>query len=643
MFNTDQPRGKRRFSTPSTCTVKSTAFHFFVLSEPTLYTPKGSEEIEFAHAGLGKRMLSLADHLKHSEIVSLVEDEYSKLKTLKGGWMFSKGTGGSGRRKLTIIPIDSEGYSTRVLKAASNNGKNTIYVVPIQEHLSTEPLPYDSPEFSKMPQSTCITCGSEMPLQLLPLHVGQCSGTITNNTPGASLDEDCHVIDQPVELTTGTRKGMGVSFETHLQPHYHPKMKNHKLVEATSGLSLQEMICSSHDKLLDVFCRTDQQCICMLCTMEEHKGHDTVSAKTERKEKQDKLVLSQQEVQQRVQQREKELKELQQAVESFKRSGQAAVEGSERIFTGLIRSIERRRSEVKDLIRAQQGAAVSEAEGLLERLEQEIAELKRRDAELEKLSHTEDNIHFLQNCQSLSSTSVSSDVPRMSVPPLQYFKHVTEVVSKLRDKLEELIQRECSNISTTVSTVDVFLPPEPKTRADLLPYSCQLTLDPNTAHKRLSLSENRKVTYPMQQQPYPDHPERFTKYSQVLCREALSGRCYWEVEMRGNGVDIAVSYKDISRTEGNSYFGNNNKSWRLQCFSGAYKFRHKSVFTAVAGPQSSRVGVYLDHKAGTLSFYSVISDTVTLLHRVRTTFTQPLYPGFWLGNHGNSAEIMKLW
>ncbi|XP_046891192.1 E3 ubiquitin-protein ligase TRIM16-like isoform X3 [Hypomesus transpacificus] len=431
--------------------------------------------------------------------------------------------------------------------------------------------------------------------------------------------------------------------QTHLQPHYHPKMKNHKLVEATSGLSLQEMICSSHDKLLDVFCRTDQQCICMLCTMEEHKGHDTVSAKTERKEKQDKLVLSQQEVQQRVQQREKELKELQQAVESFKRSGQAAVEGSERIFTGLIRSIERRRSEVKDLIRAQQGAAVSEAEGLLERLEQEIAELKRRDAELEKLSHTEDNIHFLQNCQSLSSTSVSSDVPRMSVPPLQYFKHVTEVVSKLRDKLEELIQRECSNISTTVSTVDVFLPPEPKTRADLLPYSCQLTLDPNTAHKRLSLSENRKVTYPMQQQPYPDHPERFTKYSQVLCREALSGRCYWEVEMRGNGVDIAVSYKDISRTEGNSYFGNNNKSWRLQCFSGAYKFRHKSVFTAVAGPQSSRVGVYLDHKAGTLSFYSVISDTVTLLHRVRTTFTQPLYPGFWLGNHGNSAEIMKLW
>ncbi|KAK6309301.1 hypothetical protein J4Q44_G00207640, partial [Coregonus suidteri] len=325
--------------------------------------------------------------------------------------------------------------------------------------------------------------------------------------------------------------------------------------------------------------------------------------------------------------REKDLKELQQAVESLKRSAQAAVVDSDKIFTELIRSIERRRSEVKELIRAQEKAQVSQAEGLLEQLEQEIAELRKRSTELEQLSHTEDHIHFLQSYQSLSSTSVSSDLPSIVVRPLQYFGDVSKTVSELREKLEDVLKGEWTKISTTVNIVDVVLPPEPKTREQFLQYSCQLTLDPNTAHTHLSLSEgNRKVTRTGQVQPYPVHPDRFTNYYQVLCREGLSGRCYWEVEWSGVCV-TAVSYKDISRTETDGGFGDNNdKSWSLQCYSGGYWFRHNNVETKVSGPQSSRVGVYLDHKAGTLSFYSV-SDTMTLLHRVQTTFTQPLYPG----------------
>ncbi|XP_045068666.1 tripartite motif-containing protein 16-like [Coregonus clupeaformis] len=452
--------------------------------------------------------------------------------------------------------------------------------------------------------------------------------------------------DVACDFCTGTRKQKALMSclvclasycETHLQPHYEfPGFKKHKLVKATA--QLQEKICSDHDKLLEVFCRTDQQCICMLCTMDEHKGHDTVSAAAERTEKQRQLGMSQQKVQQRFQEREKELKELQQAVESLKRSAQAAVEDSDKIFTELIRSIERRRSEVKELIRAQEKAQVSQAEGRLEQLEQEIAELRKRSTELEQLSHTEDHIHFLQSYQSLSSTSVSSDLPSIVVRPLQYFGDVSKTVSELREKLEDFLKGEWTKISTTVNMVDVVLPPEPKTREEFLQYSCQLTLDPNTAHKRLSLSEgNRKVTYTGQVQPYPVHPDRFTNYSMVLCREGLSGRCYWEVEWSGDWVYTAVSYKDISRT-GTDGFGHNDKSWSLVCSSGGYRFRHNNVRTKVSGPQSSRVGVYLDHKAGTLSFYSV-SDTMTLLHRVQTTFTQPLYPGFWLSG---TAELVKL-
>eukprot|EP00063_Salmo_salar_P006323 XP_013981158.1 PREDICTED: stonustoxin subunit beta-like [Salmo salar] len=214
-----------------------------------------------------------------------------------------------------------------------------------------------------------------------------------------------------------------------------------------------------------------------------------------------------------------------------------------------------------------------------------------------------------------------------------------QVVSVVKQR-SHFLKREWTKISTTVNLVDVVLPPEPKNREQLLQYSCQLRLDPNTAYTLLSLSKgNRKVTYTSQVQPYPDHPDRFTNHYQVLCRKGLSGRCYWEVEWSGELVVTAVSYKDISRTERGNIFGHNNKSWSLQCCSDGYCFIHNNVVTKVSGPQSSRVGVYLDHKAGTLSFYSV-SDTMTLLHRVQTTFTQPLYPGFSL--FYSTAKLVKL-
>uniref|UniRef100_A0A8K9URU5 Poly(ADP-ribose) glycohydrolase n=1 Tax=Oncorhynchus mykiss TaxID=8022 RepID=A0A8K9URU5_ONCMY len=259
--------------------------------------------------------------------------------------------------------------------------------------------------------------------------------------------------DVACDFCTGTRKQKAfmsclvclVSYcETHLQPHYDvPGLKKHKLVKATA--QLQEKICSHHDKLLEVYCRTDQQCICYHCVMDEHKGHDTVSAAAERTKIQSQLGMSQQ----NVQEREKVLKEIQQAVESLKRSANAAVDDSERIFTELIRSMEERRSEVKELIRAQEKAEVSRAEGLLEPLKQEIVELRRRDAELEKLSHTEDHIHFLQSYQSLSSPSVSSDLPSIIVCPLQYFGDVNKSVSELRVKVEDLLKGEWTKISTT--------------------------------------------------------------------------------------------------------------------------------------------------------------------------------------------------
>uniref|UniRef100_A0A3B4VF43 B30.2/SPRY domain-containing protein n=1 Tax=Seriola dumerili TaxID=41447 RepID=A0A3B4VF43_SERDU len=185
---------------------------------------------------------------------------------------------------------------------------------------------------------------------------------------------------------------------------------------------------------------------------------------------------------------------------------------------------------------------------------------------------------------------------------------------------------------------------EPKTRAEFLRYSQEITLDSNTAHTRLSLCvRNRKATLMNEDQLYPSHPDRFLEMWQVLSTNGLTGRHYWEVKWSGM-VFIAVAYKDISRTGtmDECGFGFNDKSWALRCYSGTYEFRHNNNSTSISGPKSSRIGVYLDHRAGTLSFYSV-SGTMNLLHRVQTTFTQPLCPGFWLPSCiGGTAELCEL-
>uniref|UniRef100_A0A674AG43 Uncharacterized protein n=1 Tax=Salmo trutta TaxID=8032 RepID=A0A674AG43_SALTR len=175
-------------------------------------------------------------------------------------------------------------------------------------------------------------------------------------------------------------------------------------------------------------------------------------------------------------------------------------------------------------------------------------------------------------------------------------------------------------------------------------YVCDLTLDLNTVNRHLSLSEeNRKVTWRRKkQQPYPDHPERFEVWGQVLCREGLTGRCYWEVEWSGGAV-IGVTYKGISRRGWGEDcgIGYNDKSWCLFCSDSSYTARHNNNDTTIDVPSSSshRVGVYLDWSAGTLSFYRASSDTLTHLITFTSTFTEPLYPGFAVWNDGDSVSL----
>ncbi|XP_049334346.1 tripartite motif-containing protein 16-like, partial [Astyanax mexicanus] len=189
---------------------------------------------------------------------------------------------------------------------------------------------------------------------------------------------------------------------------------------------------------------------------------------------------------------------------------------------------------------------------------------------------------------------------------------------------------------------------------------CDFTLDLNTAQRRLSLSEeNRRVERRVELQSYPDHPERFNVWPQVLSRESVTGvtgRCYWEAEWSGGyGADVALSYKTISRKGGglDCVFGGNINSWSLSCSDIRYSVLHNNNRTDLSTPPSDcrRVGVYVDCPSGTLSFYRVSSHThthshtpspsLTHLHTFYTTFTQPLYAGFWVGP-GSSVHLCKI-
>ncbi|KAL4009739.1 hypothetical protein ACER0C_003591 [Sarotherodon galilaeus] len=183
-------------------------------------------------------------------------------------------------------------------------------------------------------------------------------------------------------------------------------------------------------------------------------------------------------------------------------------------------------------------------------------------------------------------------------------------------------------------------------RPGLRKYSCQLTIDTNTVNTNLQLSDNnKKVTHVKEVQSYPDHPERFDVCPQLLCENGLTGRCYWEVEWKGN-ILISASYRKIRRKgdSGDCVFGGNDQSWRLSCSDESpMSVRHNNRVTPISSSSSSsvsnRVAVYVDCPAGTLSFYRVSSDTLIHLHTFNTTFTETLYPGFLLWFPGSSVTL----
>ncbi|XP_066533507.1 uncharacterized protein [Hoplias malabaricus] len=239
--------------------------------------------------------------------------------------------------------------------------------------------------------------------------------------------------------------------ETHLQPHFDiPALKRHKLVNPCVLPT-----CQKHDKLLEVFCKTDQKCICVLCLMDDHKGHDTVSCSEEREEKQVKLEADKSKFEKKFKEKEKELSELQKSIQSHVDAAQKAVMDTEKTFNESVSIIKKRHSEVIERIRAQEKSDLDRLGGFCEKLEMEIDMLRKQGDVLDRILHTEDNIYFLQNFEKILVPPAVEDCQNQSLELVSSFGQVSHTVSHFKEKLEEFCKQEADTILENVPSSSI--------------------------------------------------------------------------------------------------------------------------------------------------------------------------------------------
>uniref|UniRef100_A0A8C4X372 Uncharacterized protein n=1 Tax=Erpetoichthys calabaricus TaxID=27687 RepID=A0A8C4X372_ERPCA len=356
-------------------------------------------------------------------------------------------------------------------------------------------------------------------------------------------------------------------------------------------------------KHLELFCKTDETCICIICVMTGHKGHEVVKLETKRQEKQVSGLSIYQSIYVPTLTYGHELWVVTERTRS-------RIQAAEMSFLRRVRS-----SVIREGLRV---------EPLLLRIER---------SQMRWLGH------LIRMPPGRLPGEVFRARPTGRRPRGRPWTRWRDYVSWLAWERLGILPEELEEVAgereVWISSLVFF---------SLLSDFCSLTLDINTAHRELRLSEgSMKVTRERTEIKYPDHPDRFDYCPQGLCMEALSGaRCYWEVECSGDNMLIGVAYKGLSRKgEGRECsLGFNDKSWCLQCFNSQYFVYHDSQQTAVSISYCPKLGVYLDWSAGSLSFYSV-SHTMTLLHRFNTSFTEPLYPGIGL-DYNCSVTICHL-
>ncbi|XP_059182309.1 E3 ubiquitin-protein ligase TRIM39-like [Centropristis striata] len=489
-------------------------------------------------------------------------------------------------------------------------------------------------------QCMCPTC--KMPFyKKLSLRVNtfisEMATQFRESTGRSSLDREAvKPGDVPCDVCTETKRKAVKSClvclasycDTHLQPHLTAdRLKRHQLTDPVENL--EGRMCTIHEKPLELFCKTDQICVCMLCPVLDHKSHEVIPLKEQFEKNKAQLGKREAEIHRRIQVRRLKILEIKQAAKLSKEAADKEMEDGVQVFRALIQSLEKAQEEIIRTIEAKQKTTETCAQSFIQELEQEISELVRRRAEVEQLSRSKDYLQFLQSFASLNAFALTKDWTKVSIEQPSY----DGIVATAVDQLEATLGKEIKKLHHK----DEF--------NRVQQFAVDVTLDPVTAHRALILSEDgKKVHHSVVKKNVSDSSKRFNPSCCVLGTKGFSsGSFYFEVQVKDKTRwTLGVAKVSIKR-KGIIPLCPDNGHWTMWLKNGEeYAALVGSPLPLSLSSKPEKVGVFVDYEEGVVSFYD--ADAADLLYSFTgCSFTEKLYPFFSPGLNNdfiNSAPLI---
>ncbi|XP_076026794.1 E3 ubiquitin-protein ligase TRIM21-like [Genypterus blacodes] len=410
--------------------------------------------------------------------------------------------------------------------------------------------------------------------------------------------------------------------QTHLEPHLTTaRLRSHQLIHPVDNL--EDRMCKKHKKPLELFCKTDQTCVCSLCPVLDHKNHEFVPLEEEYEGKKVELGKSEAEIQQKIQQRRLKIQEFKRSAKLSRKAADRENADGVQVFTALQHHVEKSKVDFIKTVE-EKTSTEKQAECFITVLQQEISELMKRAAEVRQLSHSEDLLHLLQSFPYISTAPPTKDWTQVRVHPRSYegsvVKAVAQLVETIRKEVMKLQQVQLKRVQQ---------------------FAVDVTLNPDTAHPSLVLSDDAKqVCHGDAWRKVPDKPQRFDKCVRVLGKQSFSsGRFYFEVQVKGKTEWNLGVARDKIRRKGSISLSPEEGYWAVMLFNEKFlALDSPSCFVSLAKSKPEKVGVFVDYEEGLVSFYDVQAATL-IFSFTSCTFTHNLVPYFSPGGK-NSAPLV---